>query len=384
MIIEQGIVANAASQSINRSLTFPGICILADGRWLCSWRAAPRKQPLAGQMVCLSWSDDCGRTWSAPDRPFIPPRHDGRPGTFRTGYLTELPDRTILAVLAWVEDTGRDLPYFNEANEGLLDTRLFLSRSPDRGQTWSTPEAIEIPDYPMPIPATGPLLVLPDGRLACQFEVNKPYFDETPWRHSSVMAFSSDSGHTWPESVVISQDPANRFFYWDQRPSACYSGKILDVFWTFDRQEAVYRNIHVKLSADFGRAWSPLWDTGVPGQPAAPILIHDRNWCLVYVDRTSSPVIKLRISSDDGRTWPTATEHVVFATDRQSQTQLKKTMQDAWSEMSRFSLGLPATAMTPERDLVVVFYEGPQTDLTSIRWVRINLTDAVYQTINQV
>ena len=46
-------------------------------------------------------------------------------------------------------------------------------------------------------------------------------------------------------------------------------------------------------------------------------------------------------------------------------------MQDAWSEMYAFSVGLPNTAPLPRRGAVLAYYAGPKTDETSIRWALI-------------
>jgi len=46
-------------------------------------------------------------------------------------------------------------------------------------------------------------------------------------------------------------------------------------------------------------------------------------------------------------------------------------MQDAWAEMGAFSIGLPATAPLPNGDVLVVYYAGPLTDLTDVRWARV-------------
>jgi len=372
-IVQEGYVARAADQETGTSLAFPGICVLPDGRWICTFRSAPKKTPLDGQGVCVTWSDDGGRSWSKPGRPFIPPRLGGRNGTFRTGYLTSIPDGSVLAVLTWVEDPGTGVPYFNETTEGLLDSQVFLARSRDRGETWSEPEAAVIQGFSMPIPTTGPLLLLDDGALACQFEVNKPYYDTSPWHHASVIAFSGDGGKTWPDHRIISRDPENRVFYWDQRISQCRDKRLLDLFWTYDRQDARYLTIHARESLDCGRNWSEIWDTEVLGQPAAPVFVQGDRICMVYVDRTASPMIKARLSSDLGRTWPPETEITLYTSAGRSQETSKASMQDAWAEMGKFSVGLPATDMTADGDVLVVFYEGPETDITNIRWVRIKI-----------
>ena len=372
-LAQEGYVARAADQETGTSLAFPGICVLPGGRWIATFRIAPKKTPLAGQDVCITWSDDYGRTWSKPGRPFIPPQLDGRKGTFRTGYLTAMPDGSVLAVLTWVEDPGTGVPYFNEETEGLLDSQVFLACSSDRGQTWSDPQAAVIQGFPVPIPTTGPLLALDHGALACQFEVNKPYYDTSPWHHASVIALSGDGGKTWPDHRIISRDPENRIFYWDQRISQCRDKRLLDLFWTYDRQDARYLSIHARESLDCGRNWSEIWDTEVPGQPAAPVFVQGDRICMVYVDRTASPMIKARLSSDLGRTWPPETEITLYTSAGRSQETHKESMQDAWAEMGKFSVGLPATARAADGDVLAVFYEGPETDITNIRWVRIRI-----------
>ena len=43
-------------------------------------------------------------------------------------------------------------------------------------------------------------------------------------------------------------------------------------------------------------------------------------------------------------------------------------MQDAWAEMYQFSVGLPAAAPLGDGNALIVYYAGPETDRTSIRW----------------
>ena len=53
-----------------------------------------------------------------------------------------------------------------------------------------------------------------------------------------------------------------------------------------------------------------------------------------------------------------------------SQTRHKQCMEDAWTEMAAFSLGLPHTAQLPGDEVLVVYYAGPETDHTGIHWAR--------------
>ena len=92
---------------------------------------------------------------------------------------------------------------------------------------------------------------------------------------------------------------------------------------------------------------------------------------MVYVDRTSNPKIKMRLSEDGGRTWQQNTELTIYDFQTENQTWNKRTMQDAWSEMEKFSVGLPTTALLDDGSILVVYYSGVHTDLTNIYWSRI-------------
>ena len=369
-ITNRGTVYRNETDPAHRSCTGPSICLLPSGRWLCSFAAAPVKSQTVREAL-LSSSSDEGKSWSEPIAPFRPCPADGKPGAFRNIYLTLLGAKQVLASLLWVDQSDPGLPFFNETTEGLLDTRVFFSTSDDEGATWSQPRSMNTAPFHVPTPLTGPTLVLPSGEWVCQLELNKPYFDPAPWRHSSVLMFSKDEGRSWPEHALVTDDPELRIFYWDQRPAVLAGGRMLDVFWTFDRKPAVYLNIHARESRDNGRTWSALWDCGIPGQPAPPLPLVDGRLALVYMDRTAAPLLKLRVSSDGGRSWPNETELILYEPDVASQSWDKKSMQDAWAEMGKFSVGLPSTARTKEDDIIVAYYAGAHTDRTGIEWVRV-------------
>ncbi len=368
-LLERGVVFPSEAGTDRQSCAFPQVAVLPGGRWLVSCRAACTKEGMAGQHVLLRWSDDAGRTWRAPPAPFVPLPIDGSPGQFRALGLTSLGGSRVLATLYWVDHSDPSRPFFNPHTEGLLDSRILFAESEDGGDTWTAPVRMDTSPFHVPTPITGPVLVLPDGERVCQFETNKTYDDTTKWIHRSVLMFSRDGGRTWPRHSVVTQDP--RIFYWDQRPCILPDVRILDLFWTYDNGAATYLNMHARESEDAGHTWSALWDTGVPGQPAPVVPLPDGRLALVYVDRTGAPAIRCRISEDNGRTWPAETTLTLYESVLPSQTARKDVMADAWSEMGKFSVGLPATAALPNGDVLVVYYAGASTDCTSVEWVRV-------------
>ena len=367
-ITSRGTVYSGKSRS-DQSLTFPGICALPGGRWLSTFRAAPNKNSSL-ENTLLTYSDDEGKSWSDPVGPWIAPRVGNRSGAIHAGYCSAA-DNRVLATLCWLDRSDPTIPMFNTVTEGLLDMKIMLSESQNRGQSWSEPCFVDSSPFYGPVPITGPILPMGNGKLLCQFEINKPYYDTTQWRHFSVLKFSDDDGQSWPEHVVTSNDPTNRFFYWDQRPSVFKEGWIFNLYWSYDNKTGVYVNIHARESRDNGRTWSQIWDTGVPGQPAAPALLEDGRIVMVYVDRTSAPTIKARISSDQGRTWPEESVTTIYEATTGSQAMAKQAMQDAWEEIGKYSVGLPAIVLLPDGHLLVVYYAGQKTDDTNIEYAII-------------
>jgi hypothetical protein len=368
-IVGKGTVFASELGSDHQSCAYGQVEVLPGGRWLAGCRAADTKGGNEGEHVLLSASDDEGKSWSPAVSPFTPPVLDGRPGHFRGIGLTALGGTRVLATLYWVDMSDPSLPFFNEETEGLLGSFIMFAESEDGGSTWSEPTLMDTTPFNVPCAITGPVRVFPDGERMCHFETNKTYYDTTKWTHSSVMMFSRDGGRTWPRYSVVTRHPT--IFYWDQRPSILPDGRVFDLFWTYDNAAAKYLNIHANVSSDRGQPWSGLWDTGVPGQPAPPVALRDGRLAMVYVDREGPTAIRCRVSSDDGRTWPDDSVLNLYESGQPGQTVKKGQMADAWSEMGKFSVGLPATAALPNGDILVLYYAGPETDRTNVEWMRL-------------
>jgi len=372
-IISQGTVQKSQKNTDYQSLAFPGICVMPTGRWIVSYRSAPQKSATANQRTLVVISDDEGKTWTSPIEPFEPPEINGAPGFFRAGYPSYVEENKVVMVLYWVDASNPELPFFNEETEGLLDSEIFFSESHDSGNTWNKPKLMDTSPFNQPTPITGPVMILKNKEYVCHFELNKSYYSKEKWEHSSVVMFSKDKGASWYKHFITSHDPENRFFYWDQRPAVLNDGSILDFFWTYDNKSAKYINIRARKSDINAESWGEIYDTGVAGQPAAPVQLKNGNIVMVFIEREKEPTIKARVSKDLGKTFPRDTEIELYKEEIPTQTNNKGSMQDAWSEMNEFSTGLPATALLPNGDILTVFYSGTQSDNSSIKWVRFSI-----------
>ena len=83
----------------------------------------------------------------------------------------------------------------------------------------------------------------------------------------------------------------------------------------------------------------------------------------------------MRLSGDGGDSWPESTEISLHQSDLSSQTRDKKSLQDTWTELEQYSLGLPQPALLANGRILVVFYAGSSNELTSILWAVVKVQE---------
>src|SRR5262245_38372493 len=136
-IIDRGTLVRSGDGADGNSCAFPSVAVLPSGRWLVGFRASSRKWNEGDQHIRLVWSDDEGRTWRGPTRPFVAPTVGGRPGRFRMGCLEPLGGRRVLVALAWQDYGDPERPLFNPKTQGgSVDFKAFFAISEDDGETW--------------------------------------------------------------------------------------------------------------------------------------------------------------------------------------------------------------------------------------------------------
>ncbi len=346
---------------------FPAIARLANGTLLATWRVGTHKDSDDGTLM-LARSHDGGLTWSDANRFPLGP-YANKSGEVHYGPITSLSRRHILAALMWVDRSIPNLPLFNPQTEGLLPITTVVCESRDGGESWHSHRELDPAPYYSPMPITGPVLDLHDGRIACQFEVNKTYDDPGPWRHAAAWKISADEGHTWPESVEIANDPTGRLMYWDARYCIARAELCVATFWTYDRVDQQDANIHLSISTDGGRSWSVPKDTGVAGQICQPIILANGQLMLVYVDRFSSQSIRAAISDDQGDSF--GDEVVVYQHLSSSLDSAGASLTaDYLQAMNLWTFGRVEGIVSAD-DLVSLVYYAGTSDQTSIYFAQI-------------
>ncbi len=296
---DEGVAYMGTPASRTEHCGFPGILSLSDDTLLMSWRVGSSKDSADGT-IYISRCVDRGRTWSPPAAPFST-SWEGVPGNLHICKFTETGQGHVLACLMWIDRTNPTAPMYNPQTEGIFPMKVLFARSADYGQTWGPLWALDDSPYGSTLGMTGPVLVLRDGRWACQFEVNKPYDDPRPWRQVAALKFSSDEGRIWSAPVEVANDPTGRVRYWDQRHAVAPDGDCLATFWTFDAVRSCDLNITLSTSHDGGQTWSPPRDTGLSGQLPYPVFLSDGRLLLLYIDRYETQTVRARLGDTLGR-----------------------------------------------------------------------------------
>lgn len=367
-ITASGLLARAEPGTGRANLTFPTCVALADGTLLATLRAGAEKDT-PDDRIELYRSTDGGLSWSGPQHPFTAPDLDGKAGSLKLCYLTELAPGRLLAAAMWVDRSSfPGQPLFNADTEGCLPMAILLADSRDGGDSWSAWRHVPIPDDIGPPSLTNPILRLGDGRLAMSIETNKPYLDRSKWRQRAVYLHSADGGQNWSAPVTVAEDPAGRIFNWDLRAAVAPDGCMASFAWTYDSQSSRYLEIHRRISRDGGLNWTAPEPIGVADQAAHPAILADGSVVLAFVDRFGTQSIRARHAPAIDAPFDPATEVVLYGHGHSESTSTDTGQMLA--SMDLWSFGLPYAEALPDGEVLVLYYAGDPTAL-DIRWARL-------------
>ena len=370
-IVSRGIVNHGVAGTSRAISSFSAFLPLRDGTWLASYRVGSTKD-CDDEQIEFRRSNDEGATWSDPVTPLTAPTIDGKRGSIRCAYCSDLGDGHLIIATMWIDHTTyAGKPLFNEETEGCLPMKVLVADSRDDGQTWGEFREVPSPEDVGPPSVTNPILRLPSGRLALSVETNKQYNDPSTWYQRVVYFYSDDNGQTWSAPVTTCQDPTARIFYWDQRAGLWPDGRLATFSWTYDRETTKYLNIQRHISDDEGASWTEAEDLGVTDQAAHPAVFPDGKVVLAWVDRFGAQAIKARVAAGIDQPFNSESEVILY----QKETAKESVEGDGvtgelLSEMGLWNFGLPYAAALPDGDAVVVYYQGTN-DCMDCHWVRL-------------
>ncbi|MFN8446718.1 MAG: sialidase family protein [Caldilineaceae bacterium] len=369
-IINRGTLSSGDPGTARAILTFGHVVALQNGILLATCRAGSTKDS-EDETIEFFRSEDNGQSWSTPWRPFAATSVEGKGGTLKLCYLTELAAGRLLAATMWIDRTTYPgQPLFNAETEGCLPMDILLAESNDEGKSWTPWHKVSMPAEIGPASLTSPILKLGNGALAMSIETNKEYLDHTKWYQKVVFFHSYDGGATWGAPVVAGQDPSGRIFNWDLRCCVAPDGRITTFAWTYDTETTKYVNIHRRLSHDHGYRWSAAEDLGITDQAGPPAVLPDGRVVLPWVDRFVTHSIRARLAADVAAPFDPASEVTLYTHGGEAKRDDKTG--DLLAEMGLWAFGLPFATALPNGEVLVVYYAG-NNQMMDIRYVRLAL-----------
>ena len=85
--------------------------------------------------------------------------------------------------------------------------------------------------------------------------------------------------------------------------------------------------------------------------------------------------MRLVVSRDEGRSWETANELVVYESDGPGEQGIstETTYDEFWEAMGTWSFGHPTAAVLADGSLLLVYYAGPDETCLSVHWARVQI-----------
>ena len=272
--------------AIDNKCAWPNLTLMPDGSIVATIFSQPCHGSCEGDTECWS-SRDGGRSWTFLG---VPAPHE--PGTNRSNLAAGLTSSAALVVLCsgWeLSDSGKLL--FPAARQKRVLSPL-VSRSTDRGKTWTRGEGLTMPPGQDSVIPFGDIVTLPRGRLAVS-----GYSGDDSWMKTNTawVFFSDDDGRTWGDARVIGQDDYN-----ETTLLHTGEGRLLAAARTLKEGHT-----EVFASQDAGRTWERLGPASLPKEhPAHLFSLQDDSILLTYGVRFEGMLgVCARISPDGGLTW---------------------------------------------------------------------------------
>ncbi|HCN06949.1 MAG TPA: hypothetical protein DIT01_03375 [Lentisphaeria bacterium] len=371
-IIDKGvIVKNPKPHLYADHATMAGLVPLSEDEFLCVYQRGPAAEsPDSYYAKCRSL--DGGKTY-VDEGPLWDKKSEEKQYSYIYGYPILMEDGTlILGGFRW-DRSGPDEDVYNPETKGAVPCEILISRSIDKGRTWTLPQIIKSPEGRTGN-SSSRIITLQDGRLLMPVETWKAWDDPEPPMQSSVVLFSSDKGETWDEYSVAAHDPTGHVLYWNGMFTRLQDKRIFVMYWAKDYHSGQDCNIKATWSPDEGRTWQEPYDTGIAGQMGSSIDIGRNRVLAVYNRRDlEGPGIYVSISEDGGETWPAFEEHTLIwdARGRDILGDRDREHTSIYDE-GLFAFGKPDAVLLPNGQVYIGFWVTVAF-VRHLRWIKLQI-----------
>lgn len=198
-IRDSGLVyRNPRPELRSRHTWHPTIVRFPDGELLVTFDIAEADVAL-DYRTYATHSTDAGVSWTAPER--VVPDPAGRPTT-QSVRTAAVPDGSVVAMGALMYRDDPELSVVNVPTLGYTEMELILTRSRDRGRTWSGIERIDPPLVGPAFEVCHAIVPLRDGRWVWPCSTWMGWDGDAPNGMNAILLVSEDEGRTWPSFIT--------------------------------------------------------------------------------------------------------------------------------------------------------------------------------------
>jgi len=367
-VTDTGLIFDAtAVEGPLRVCSFTSLLRLDSGTLLASFRRGSAKDSADGNAVICESTDE-GANWSVISEGFET-TFEGLPGEFRSAELAELADGRLLSVGGWVDRSGGGGVLRDAETDSMPSLHLLQDYSSDGGRTWGERRVLKRNAV-----LSGPVMRLPDRGWLVTSEFSHPGTPERERFHGAYAHFSAD-GETFDTRVDVVDENPDLFFY-DQRQKLCpRTGRPVAMYWTYDNRAEADIEMHMAWGDAETLTWEPPRSTGMAGQIVMPIPLEDGRLLAFYVHRHEPGSLRLVASHDEGQSWDTGNELVVYASSGSGEQGISEetTYDEFWDAMGTWSFGHPTVAVLGDGSLLLAYYAGPDESCLSVHWARVEV-----------
>jgi hypothetical protein len=339
----------------------PSIAVLGDGELLCAFDLGEAAESL-DYRTYLSRSTDGGLTWGPPQRLFedTPARnatHTMRIAALRDGSLVGFGARF------YRDDPSEGLT--NRTTIGFVPMDLILLRGDKTGRNWTGPTTVAPPLDGPAFELCHNIVELADGRWLAPTQTWPAWDGRAPHGWKAIALVSPDRGATWTDYLDIFVPNGQPTIHFEQSVVQLPDGRLLAVSWAYDSKTQQTLPTPYTISDDL-KTFSPAMPTGLQGQTAKILALHDGRVLCVY-RRGDKPGLWAQLVQIDGNRWINLGELELW-----SGSISERSTGNTSDELCSLKFGFPSLLELPNGIVKIVFW-CVENGAHVIRWFDLRI-----------